>query len=953
MKHRIIAALLVLAALLSFLPTVHAAQGELTYTVQDGQVTVTGTVEAPVGQLVIPETIDGYPVTAIANGAFIGANELISVVIQAKVDRLERVFTDCLSLSEVILPEGLVRLEGTFRGCSQLAELTLPSTVRYLGSDTFADTALTQLVLPSGLREIGDRCFRSTPLTAITLPNGLERIGSEAFGSRFEQDYLEIPASVRFIGAKAFEGALGTVVVRGTDTSCGAQPFSSVQLLYCHRTAPLAAAVPTAVYFEELSYAPTAYPICREGDFWYTVVAGEAIIVRALCDGDVTVPAELGGAAVTALGPFCFYREKTPYLQLTLPDTIRSVGRSAVCARSSNVPQQLQYAGDYAFADVPLRGTPQFSSLISAGTESFRGCGLTEVVFGSALRSLGRRAFSRNRLRSVTLAEGVETLGAEVFAWNSSLSELTVPSTVTQCEDCLKYSGVSRVLGYPDSPMEAYCERAEIPFVNLLTGEESSGTRLVTIDHIQYKIFSSGKAWVVGSEPQYLTGEVVIPPTVEGATVERICDSALANCAAVTVRLPYTLRVLEDWAFLRCSELTYVEIPQGLETMLGTPFAACEKLRLLYLPAGFRRNSTSAAHLYGLELLVGYAGTDAEQFAADEGLRFIALPENAVPIMNETGVFLREDEALTALYLRPMQSGGATTVIVPDDVAGIPVTRLAAGSVGNPNSAALGANVLYVDEGAFYADDEEGNLTQLMVPSSVRSLPSTLCAAPNLTIIGTVETYAEQYAEEKGYRFLDPETTPFRDVSRTAWYHDAVRSVYWNGLMNGVSEHSFAPEDTTTRAMIAKVLANLSGIRDFPWSYGFRDVPDNAWYAPAVNWGAMVGIIQGTSKTAFSPNDPVTREQLAALLYRFAQACNMKTDARADLSAYTDRGQISQYALSAMQWAVASGILRGTDAHTLNPLGYATRAEIAQMVSNFMRYIGRNRNAADRLLTEQ
>ena len=204
MKHRIIAALLVLAALLSFLPTVHAAQGELTYTVQDGHATVTGTVEAPVGQLVIPETIDGYPVTAIANGAFIGSNELISVVIQAKVDRLERVFTDCLSLSEVILPEGLVRLEGTFRGCSQLAELTLPSTVRYLGSDTFADTALTQLVLPSGLREIGDRCFRSTPLTAITLPNGLERIGSEAFGSRFEQDYLEMPASAVSISRDVF-----------------------------------------------------------------------------------------------------------------------------------------------------------------------------------------------------------------------------------------------------------------------------------------------------------------------------------------------------------------------------------------------------------------------------------------------------------------------------------------------------------------------------------------------------------------------------------------------------------------------------------------------------------------------------------------------------------------------------------------------------------------------------
>ena len=170
--------------------------------------------------------------------------------------------------------------------------------------------------------------------------------------------------------------------------------------------------------------------------------------------------------------------------------------------------------------------------------------------------------------------------------------------------------------------------------------------------------------------------------------------------------------------------------------------------------------------------------------------------------------------------------------------------------------------------------------------------------------------------------------------------------------MNGVSDTAFAPDATTTRAMVAKVLANLSGIRDFTWSYGFRDVPEDAWYAGAVNWGAMVGIIQGTSKTTFSPDEPVTREQLATFLYRFARACGMDVSERDELTGYDDRAAVSQYALSAVQWAVASGLIRGTGARTLSPASYATRAEIAQMLSNFVRLAGRGRGTTQQLMAK-
>lgn len=179
-----------------------------------------------------------------------------------------------------------------------------------------------------------------------------------------------------------------------------------------------------------------------------------------------------------------------------------------------------------------------------------------------------------------------------------------------------------------------------------------------------------------------------------------------------------------------------------------------------------------------------------------------------------------------------------------------------------------------------------------------------------------------------------PSSEPFVDVSDNDWFYDAVTYVYENGMMNGTSNNLFTPNGTTTRAMIVTILHRLEGEPSVSASR-FTDVASNMYYADAVAWAQKNGIVNGTSATAFSPNNPITREQMAAILYRYAQFKGYDISAVSNLSVYRDVSQISSYALSAIQWANAEGLITGDTSVTINPLGSATRAEAATILMRF------------------
>ena len=172
----------------------------------------------------------------------------------------------------------------------------------------------------------------------------------------------------------------------------------------------------------------------------------------------------------------------------------------------------------------------------------------------------------------------------------------------------------------------------------------------------------------------------------------------------------------------------------------------------------------------------------------------------------------------------------------------------------------------------------------------------------------------------------------FIDVAPNAWCKDAVQYAYAGGLMTGVSADAFAPEQTTTRAMIVSILARLEGVTSAQ-AAGFADVSDE-WYATAVNWAASAGVVSGTGDGNFSPNAAITREQLAAMLMNYSAWKGEDVSARADLSAYSD--QPSTWAEETMSWAVAEGLISGVTNTELQPQGNATRAQVAAILQRFL-----------------
>lgn len=202
---------------------------------------------------------------------------------------------------------------------------------------------------------------------------------------------------------------------------------------------------------------------------------------------------------------------------------------------------------------------------------------------------------------------------------------------------------------------------------------------------------------------------------------------------------------------------------------------------------------------------------------------------------------------------------------------------------------------------------------------------------------------------------------PFVDVPKEAWFYNAVRAVYKLGYFNGTSETTFSPNAPMTRAMLVTVLyrvfnksyvnapnVNYPGIEPSRSNY-FSDVPQNAWYAKAVNWAASFNIVNGVGNGKFDPDGTITREQVGTIIYRFLKyvygwkECPVEIDPKVDLRHIQDADKISDWALEGVTFCVKESIIFGTANNNklyLNPQGNASRAELSAIVHRLVRVTG-------------
>lgn len=185
-----------------------------------------------------------------------------------------------------------------------------------------------------------------------------------------------------------------------------------------------------------------------------------------------------------------------------------------------------------------------------------------------------------------------------------------------------------------------------------------------------------------------------------------------------------------------------------------------------------------------------------------------------------------------------------------------------------------------------------------------------------------------------GTVFAANSSIPFTDVKKTDWFYEAVQYVYENGMMSGTGDTTFSPDTTTTRGMIVTILHRMEGK---PSAAGekFVDVAAGQYYADAVAWASANGIVSGYGNNLFGPNDPITREQMAAILYRYVQHKGYDDAVKGDVSAFADGNQVSSYAVKAMNWAVGVGLISGVGNNMLDPAGSATRAQVATILMRF------------------
>ena len=908
-------------------------------------------------------------VTSIPDYAFYNCASLKLETLPADLTSIgEMAFSECPNLALKSLPSGVTSIPNyAFYRCTNLKLETLPADLTSIGKGAFIGCASLELTsLPEKVTSIGESAFaQCTNLALASLPSGVKSIPQNAFWDCANLKLETLPADLTSIGqgALAYCTSLGLKSLPEKVSSIGEEAFrgcTSLESLDMSGCTSLSA-IRDVAFSDCTNLKSVSFPknLTSIGDNAFGFCSSL---------GSISLPPNLNSmgsgafrhcyslsltsipSGVTSIPYAAFYRCINLKLEV-LPNSLTSIGELAFYDCIGLTSLTLSNANAPTLNGAAFGGeTPNLAIFVPHGANGYtaeNNWPMDKVVFGAALSKLGISGGSL----SPSFFPGTNT-------YTLSLP-LNVPSVVftptAHGSGAITVDGTPVASGSQSAAFSVDYGQTRAVSIAVTNGGDDTRTYTVNIQRVPEAAIgltaiggvtapARGKAPVSAvTETDQYTGAVAWNPAPGAAFAS---DTQYTATITLTPKDGYTLQGVAENAFTVAGATATNAANSGVITAVfpktgsapsegggggggdDTPSPteqAVDKIQ------DAKPGDTVKVDLPGSgklpnEILEEAAGKDITlEIDAGKGVTWIINGKD-IPKGKLSDLDLKVNTKASTIPVTVINALTGERKVMQLELRhngpfGFPLTlRL---EIGGEN-AGLWANLYYYDEAAETLDYQ---------------------AAVQIGADGKADipfSHASSYAiviDAASHDKTNPNTgggNPFTDVAESDWFFSAVMYVYHAGIMQGTSDTTFTPNGSATRAQLATILWRMEGSPAPTGGNPFSDVASGQWYAPGITWAAGVGLVDGYDADTYGPADPVTREQLAAILWRYAKYKGWDVSQRDGLTAYADAGEVSSWAREAVEWAVGAGLMNGASGNRLSPQAGATRAQLAQMLMRLL-----------------
>lgn len=862
-------------------------------------------------------------------------------------------FAYCYALTEVTVPNGVTDIgDYSFYRCEALKEIEIPDSVTRIGKSAFSScTSLTTIDIPDSVTSIGDMIFYNCPsLASIKLSNGITSIGNHAFSGCTSLTTIEIPEGVTSIGTWAFFecSSLNNVVLPNGVTNIKYAAFLGCSSL-------------------ENVVLPSSL-----------TTIGERAFSECNALTGINIPNN-----VTSIEKETFYKCST-LSTVVLPESLTSIGADAFSYCSSltniNIPDTVTYLGGYSFYKCSnLEGIRFGTGLNSIKWNAFSGCSsLKELKLPKSVTDISYNAFENcTSLQTVELPQSLELIEHSAFLGDEAISEVVYAGTQSEWEAVEVEEENENLTNahftFLNNGMVVLNDLVQyVPY----QGELGASYQLKAGAALPEGLALNEAGTTISGVPQVSGTFTVTLVDQEGAektlqlVIAKPSDAPEGNKTDAGYEWnnnpPSSIKTGEDLVLISEGDISQFQTVylDGVELVRDTDYTAEAGSTKLTIYADALKKVGTGAHTIsvafdaqGVLKTASYtvtvkssssSGSSSGSSSPSYDLKVSADVEHGSVKLSRTSarkgvtvsITVTPDAGYTLGTISAKDENGNEVALSESDgqytftMPGSDVT-VSASFIQKVYGVTADAQV----ENGTIALEQTSAAAGVTV--SFTLLPDSGCLVQSVQVADETGTQVEIQETAGQYSFVMPEdevhisvsfqrVLPFQDVWANQWYWDEICYMYQNNIMNGTGADRFQPESVTTQGMVVTTLYRMAGSPAVEESL-LDSASKSAYYALPVAWGQETQMMAQFA-AAFDPDDIITREQMAVMLYNYVNYMGVSTAvAKTDLSEFNDGAAASEFALPAMLWACETGMLQGYNG-ALRPQGQLTRAELATVL---------------------